>query len=114
MIYFLPEKVIRSAQMSVDCLRASKLVTLGYTCSMPTHMYTCSSHAHTCNTLVLTFCLYVFYMYRMSILQMFNFLERANIFSNSKSNLYIFHKSILKVLCVYKYTHWSIRRSKFR
>jgi len=30
MIYFLLEKVIRCAQMSVDCLRASKLVTLGY------------------------------------------------------------------------------------
>jgi len=31
MIYFLLEKVIRCAQMFVDCLRASKLVTLGYT-----------------------------------------------------------------------------------
>jgi len=31
MIYFLLEKVIRCAQMSVDWLRASKLVTLGYT-----------------------------------------------------------------------------------
>jgi len=30
MIIFLLEKVIRCAQMSVDCLRASKLVTLGY------------------------------------------------------------------------------------
>jgi len=30
MINFLLEKVIRCAQMSVDCLRASKLVTLGY------------------------------------------------------------------------------------
>ena len=29
MINFLLEKVIRCAQMSVDCLRASKLVTLG-------------------------------------------------------------------------------------
>jgi len=29
MIYFLLEKVISCAQMSVDCLRASKLVTLG-------------------------------------------------------------------------------------
>jgi len=28
MIYFLLENVIRCAQMSVDCLRASKLVTL--------------------------------------------------------------------------------------
>ena len=32
MINFLLEKVIRCAQMSVDCLRASKLVTLGYAC----------------------------------------------------------------------------------
>ena len=31
MIYFLLEKVIRCTQMSVDCLRALKLVTLGYT-----------------------------------------------------------------------------------
>jgi len=30
MINCLLEKVIRCAQMSVDCLRASKLVTLGY------------------------------------------------------------------------------------
>jgi len=30
MIFFLLEKVIRCAQMSVDCLRALKLVTLGY------------------------------------------------------------------------------------
>ena len=30
MIYFVLEKIIRCAQMSVDCLRASKLVTLGY------------------------------------------------------------------------------------
>jgi len=30
MIYFLLEKVIRWAQMPVNCLRASKLVTLGY------------------------------------------------------------------------------------
>ena len=30
MIYFLLEKVIRYAKMPVDCLRASKLVTLGY------------------------------------------------------------------------------------
>ena len=30
MINFLLEKVIRCAQMSVDCLMASKLVTLGY------------------------------------------------------------------------------------
>ena len=30
MINFLLEKVIRCAQMSADCLRASKLVTLGY------------------------------------------------------------------------------------
>jgi len=30
MIIFLPEKVSRCAQMYVDCLRASKLVTLGY------------------------------------------------------------------------------------
>jgi len=30
MIYVLLEKVTRYAQMSVDCLRASKLVTLGY------------------------------------------------------------------------------------
>jgi len=30
MINFQLEKVIRCAQMSVDCLRASKLVTLGY------------------------------------------------------------------------------------
>ena len=29
MIFFLPEKVSRCAQMYVDCLRASKLVTLG-------------------------------------------------------------------------------------
>jgi len=29
MIYFLLENVIRYAQMPVDCLRASKLVTLG-------------------------------------------------------------------------------------
>jgi len=29
MINFLLEKVIQCAQMSVDCLRASKLVTLG-------------------------------------------------------------------------------------
>jgi len=29
MIYFLLEKVIRCAQMPVDCLKASKLVTLG-------------------------------------------------------------------------------------
>jgi len=29
-MYFLLEKVIRCAQMPVDCLRASKLVTLGY------------------------------------------------------------------------------------
>jgi len=32
MIIFLPEKVILCTQMYVDCLRASKLVTLGYTC----------------------------------------------------------------------------------
>ena len=31
MIHFLIEKVIRCAQMFVDCLRVSKLVTLGYT-----------------------------------------------------------------------------------
>ena len=30
MIYFLLEKVIRCAHISIDCLRASKLVTLGY------------------------------------------------------------------------------------
>jgi len=30
MIYVLLEKVIRCAQMSVGCLRASKLVTPGY------------------------------------------------------------------------------------
>jgi len=29
MIYFILEQVIRSAQMPFDCLRASKLVTLG-------------------------------------------------------------------------------------
>jgi len=29
MIYFLLEEVTRFAQMSVDCLRALKLVTLG-------------------------------------------------------------------------------------
>ena len=33
MINFRLEKVIRCAQMAVDCLRASKLVTLGYICS---------------------------------------------------------------------------------
>ena len=33
MINFLLEKVIRCARMSVDCLRASKLVTLGYSIS---------------------------------------------------------------------------------
>jgi len=33
MIYFLLEKVIRYEQLPVDCLRASKLVTLGYTYS---------------------------------------------------------------------------------
>jgi len=32
MIYFLLEIVIRCAQVPVDCLRASKLVTLGYLC----------------------------------------------------------------------------------
>jgi len=31
MLIFQLEKVIRCAQMSVDCLRASKLVTLGNT-----------------------------------------------------------------------------------
>ena len=31
MIYLLLEKLNRCAQMSVDCLRASKLVILGYT-----------------------------------------------------------------------------------
>ena len=34
MINFQLEKVIRCAQMSVDCLRASKLVTLGYMTSI--------------------------------------------------------------------------------
>jgi len=32
MINFQLEKVIQCAQMSVDCFRASKLVTLGYAC----------------------------------------------------------------------------------
>jgi len=32
MIYFLLETVIRCAQMYVDYLRESKLVTLGYLC----------------------------------------------------------------------------------
>ena len=37
-IYFLLEKVIRCAQMPVDCLRASKLVTLGYVYNTSTNL----------------------------------------------------------------------------
>jgi len=42
MIYFLLEKVIRCAQMPVDCLRASKQVTLGYL------YYSCSAISSHC------------------------------------------------------------------
>jgi len=37
MIYVLLEKVVRYAQMPVDCLRALKLVTLGYVLDDPKH-----------------------------------------------------------------------------
>ena len=39
MINFLLEKEIQCAQMSVDCLRASKLVTLGYVCGIGLFSY---------------------------------------------------------------------------
>jgi len=39
MINFQLEKVIRYAQMSVDCLMASKLVTLGYVCGIGLFSY---------------------------------------------------------------------------
>ena len=35
MIYFLLEKVIRCAQIPIDCLRALKLVALGYMSRSP-------------------------------------------------------------------------------
>jgi len=52
MIYFLLEKVLRCAQMPVDCFRASKLVTLGYHKGIKTiftRQVKCITYIHACS-----------------------------------------------------------------